>query len=195
MGRFVRRCSAVLVIGIVLTSISLVVNALPSQSIGTWASNGALPGLPSGASVVTLADGRTLMIGGVLPDDTPTSAVMLYDATLNALGPVGQLTAARSGHAAALLRDGRVVVIGGVVEGATNAAIEIFDPATGESTVVASLTSPRSQHAAAALLDGTVLIVGGRNAAGVPLADAEIFKIGRASCRKRVEVSVGAGSV
>jgi hypothetical protein len=162
---------------VALTSVSFVVQALPTQSIGTWAPAGTLPGAPTGASVVTLADGRTLVIGGMLPDDTPTNAVMLYDANLNALGAVGQLAAARSGHAAAVLKDGRVIVVGGVVNGTTSAEIEIFDPATGDSEVVATLTTARSQHAAAALLDGTVLIAGGVNGAGTKLADAEIFTI------------------
>ncbi len=173
-----RYISALVCALIVVTSVSFVVQALPTQSIGTWAPTGTLPGAPTGASVVTLADGRTLVMGGVLPDDTPTSAVMLYDAEPNATSPVGQLAAARSGHAAAVLSDDRVIVIGGVVDGTASADIEIFDPATGESTVVASLNTSRSQHAAATLLDGTVLIVGGRNAAGVPLANAEIFTVG-----------------
>jgi len=162
---------------VALTSVSFVVQALPTQSLGTWAPNGTLPGAPTGASVVTLADGRTLVMGGVLPDDTPTSAVMLYDADVNAMGAVGRLAAARSWHAAAVLKDGRVVVVGGIVGGTTSAEIEIFDPATGDSEVVATLTTARSRHAAATLLDGTVLIVGGANGGGTPLANAEIFTI------------------
>src|SRR5688572_7339560 len=179
----VRRYISALVCALIvaLTSGSFILHALPTQSIGTWAPNGSLPGTPTGASVVTLADGRTLVMGGVLADDTPTSAVLLYDAELNAMSAVGQLTAARSAHAAAVLKDGRVIVVGGIVNGTTSGAIEIFDPATGNSAVVATLTTARSQHAVATLLDGTVLIVGGANAAGTPLAGAEIFTVGGTS--------------
>src|SRR6185436_12192769 len=107
--------SALLAIGVVFTSVSLVVNALPTQSIGTWASNGPLPGLPSGAATVTLADDRAVVIGGVLPDGTTSRAISVYDSQANALSQVGELAAARSGHAAVLLPDGRILVVGGGV--------------------------------------------------------------------------------
>ena len=177
MRRFVRYFSALLAIGVVFTSVSLVVNALPTQGIGTWASNGALPGLPSGAATVTLADDRALVIGGMLSDGTTTRAISVYDAHANAVVQVGELTSARSGHAAVLLPDGRVLVVGGGVNDAASAEIELFDPSTGVSAIVASLAQARARHAAALLPDGRVLIVGGVNSEGIPLAGAEVFDL------------------
>ena len=89
MRRFVRYSSALLAIGAVFTSVSLVVNALPTQSVGTWASNGALPGLPSGAATVTLADDRAVVIGGMLADGTTSRAISVYDAQANAHVAIG----------------------------------------------------------------------------------------------------------
>ena len=153
--RVVRPVSFLLAILGVVATVSHVVSALPTQSIGAWASNGALPGAPSGAATVTLADDRMLVIGGVLSDGTTTGAITVYDANLNVLVQVGELASPRSGHAAALLPDGRVLVTGGGVDFTASAEIELFDPATGVSAIVASMTDARARHAAATLLGRT----------------------------------------
>lgn len=79
------------------------------------------------------------------------------------------------GHTATLLDDGRVLVAGGTVNGLISSDIELFDPASGTSTLVALMVQPRTDHAAARLADDTVLIVGGSTVDGVVLPSAELF--------------------
>ncbi len=177
MHRLARLLVSVLSILGVLASVSLVVNALPTQSVGAWETNGALPGAPSGAATVTLADDRMLVIGGILPDGTPSNVIAVYDAVANALLPVGEMASPRSGHAAVLLQDGRVLISGGGVNDAASAEIEVFDTATGLSSIVAAMTDARARHGAAVLLDGRVLIAGGVDAEGAPLASAEVIDL------------------
>jgi galactose oxidase-like protein len=120
----------------------LLVGAAPQQAIGSWASIGAAPVNPLGMRAVALPDGRTLFVGGV-NDGTATNAVIVFNPSDSSFAPAGQLLEPRTGHTATLLDDGRVLVAGGTVNDLLSADLEIFDLATGTSTVV----GPIAQHA------------------------------------------------
>ena len=82
----------------------------------------------------------------------------------------------RMGHTATRLSDGRILVVGG--SWATDqflADVELFDPATGQTSRVAPLHTPRHAHTATLLPDGRVLVVGGYNRPTQWLDDAEVY--------------------
>lgn len=95
---------------------------------------------------------------------------------------LGDLAQGRSGHTLTPLNDGTMLVVGGKDASGYVATAEIFDPATGSSTVASGLLVARAGHTATALLDGRVLIVGGENSGG-PVGTAEVYdqKTGRFS--------------
>ena len=146
------------------------------QAVGTWAPLQDLQTPLSNGASVALADGRTLIVGGMRADGTPSDAITIYDAVSDSLTPAGVLVAPRSGHTATLMKDGRVLIVGGVTEGGLiSTDIEMFDPTTGTSMLVAQLAEPRRGHVAASLPDGTALVAGGATTDGVVLQSAAIF--------------------
>lgn len=74
--------------------------------------------------------------------------------------PAGQLQIPRWGHTATLLTNGLVLVTGGRNAAGSVATIELFDPATGASTVAGTMLTPRYLHTATRLGNGKVLIAG-----------------------------------
>jgi hypothetical protein len=170
----IRRLGFVLAIMALVSGAGLLLRAEPPQEVGSWASIGAAPENRIGAAAVALADGRTLIAGG-LADGTPTAAVVVFDPADSSFATAGQLLEPRAGHTATLLDDGRVLIAGGKVNDILSGDVEIFDPSDGSSTLVATLAILRSGHAAARFgSDGKVLIAGGTGAEGV-LQSAEIF--------------------
>jgi len=82
----------------------------------------------------------------------------------------------RAQHTATFLSDGRVLLVGGsVAPNIQLADVEIYNPATGITTLVAPLHTPRLGHTATLLSDGRVLVVGGYNHTQLWLDDAEIY--------------------
>ncbi len=65
-------------------------------------------------------------------------------------------------YAAVAETGGRVYVIGGEAAAGESAAIQRFDPATGEVDVIGQMPNPIS-HASAMVLDGRIFLVGGRS--------------------------------
>src|SRR5256886_17269033 len=58
---------------------------------------------------------------------------------------------------------------------ALGTATPVWAQAPGTWAPMADLNQPRAEHTATLLTNGTVLIAGGRDAAGQPLASAEIY--------------------
>ena len=123
---------------------------------------------------MALPDGRTLILGGVVADGTPTDSVIAVDPVSKSVSQAGQMFAARVGHTATLLKDGRVLVTGGVVNGLVSADVEFFDPVAGTSVLAGSMAQARTRHAAAVAGGGKVLVAGGVTADGVVLDSAEL---------------------
>lgn len=129
------------------------------------------------ATTVPLSDGSFLSFGA---GANGTDATAVWQ--LNVKGSeiertrIGQLRHARKNHSATMLPDGRILVMGGVnARGMTQAAAEIFDPETRQSSLVDAALLPRSKHTATLLLDGRVLLVGGVDARGKAIAEAELW--------------------
>jgi hypothetical protein len=134
------------------------------------------------AAAVALPDGRVALLGGYHFEDGPQRSVEVYDyrtdtySQLYDFSPAGQLAEARADFSAVLLSDGRIMAIGGTSgpsdtygQGTTIlSSVEIYDPATGQSTVTDRMADPRYfgsyySGGAVALADGRVLVAGGQH--------------------------------
>jgi hypothetical protein len=136
-----------------------------------------------GHQVLTLPDGRALVIGGLTGGTTPTTATTLATALYLAImddgtyrvSPAPTLAEARSGHAATVAV-GTPIVFGGYgANGAPLDSIEAIDIGYATSQVIARLQTPRAEATASVLGDGSILLVGGIGPDGTPLDDAELF--------------------
>jgi hypothetical protein len=126
--------------------------------------------LPSGASIITLANGRLLMLGGRHqegPRKGISAQVLSFDPAAHAFTSAGTLRLARMGLATSLLPDGKVLVMGGFVQGKESddleatPSCEIFDPQTGTSAAAVPMSEPKAQMAAASMATGQIMVLGG----------------------------------
>lgn len=116
--------------------------------------------------------------GTTLPFDFEDGAnvtVTMYFARSNSFNEVHGNTAGRTGASTAVLSDGSVLIAGGIVGAAAVTSAEIFDFETDSVLPSGTMGSPHA-YAATAMLDAnTVLVAGGQDAAGAPLAGADVF--------------------
>jgi hypothetical protein len=135
----------------------------------------------TGSPAAPLLDGSVVFPGGYDPrfyGDVAYRQNALYDPSTQTFKVAANLTLPRAFHTATLLKDGRLLIAGGYIGESivlpnlspyeTNenlASAEIYDPATGESSLLAkSMLLRRSGHKATLLGDGRVLITGGHTA-------------------------------
>jgi Galactose oxidase, central domain len=134
-----------------------------------------LPTPMSSPALVTLADGRVLVVGGG-GDVSHGTRALVYDPATGASVSAGPMLSADTLVVSAALRllDGRVLVVGA-------ADSQVFDPATMQFARVGPPgTAPRWGAAAALLPDGRVLVTGGSplNGQGAPVNSADLFDPG-----------------
>jgi hypothetical protein len=161
----------------------------------------------SSAQVVPFVGGRALYLGGI--DASTGDAVDFFELISPGAVAVRQVVNIDGGprlvdHAAVQLVDGRVVVIGGRTQALPGAPFSVvgdawifeFDDAGGTVTPPAQpvdvLRFPRFSHALTRLGDGpgaAVLVTGGLDAAGVLVAEAELFEPLRGSFAPTTEFS------
>ena len=138
-----------------------------STAAGSWTATASMSTARSSVTATPLADGRVLVVGGVLERISE-----LYDPANGTWIPGGTLNEARWLHVAVRLRDGRVFVAGG----AYTASAELYDPATNRWTPTGSMSVDRHSFTATALRDGRVLVVGGQSGNGTGVqASAELY--------------------
>lgn len=132
-------------------------------SAGTWSPAGKLSVGRFAPAVVTLNDGRVMVMGGANGDGGTTvfDSVDLYDPATGRWAPAAPMRRARVEHAAVLLRSGKVLVFGGHNLSGPVAECEIYDPATNAWRDDTRLPDPRLSTMAITLNDGRVLAVGG----------------------------------
>src|SRR5258705_4335245 len=117
---------------------------------------------PEGQTTTLLSDGRLLVVGGVGPEGTLSSAV-INDPLTGERVPLPNMQEARAWHSATVLPDGRVFIFGGIgTGGRALKSLEIFDPITLSFALLHSVgLTARAFHSATLLLDGKLLLVGG----------------------------------
>jgi hypothetical protein len=120
-------------------------------------------------SLVSLADGRVLAVGGysgytIIGDSTALVAqtsAEIYDPATNAWTPAAPTSVGHAGALATRLQDGRVLIAGGYANGAAPAitTVEIYDPATNVWTPAPPLTAPRPRPMGGLMFDGRVIVL------------------------------------
>jgi len=140
----------------------------PAQ--GTWSAGPSMTIARENAAIVTLADGRILVAGGMcytgqIEGGVQTSAV-IYDPTTNIWTAVAPMHYPRVSPAAVCLQDGTVLVLGGIDNvGNVLASAEVYNPGTNTWTVVGNMVydryAPSAQLITRGPASGDVLVVGG----------------------------------
>ena len=120
---------------------------------------------PSASQMVTLLDGRVLVIAGYFEFIGLLNTAELFDPATSTFLGTGSLQVARYKHRASLLPGGKVLVTGGFefcqcpCNGYLNSS-EIYDPATGNWTLGPSMPYDLANHDQITLPTGQVLITG-----------------------------------
>jgi len=129
----------------------------------------------TGHAVITLPDGRGLVVGGAI-DGVPTRSAALFDPDDRALDPRADFLATGRTEAAIAATAEVVLVVGGVDEaGAVVDDAELFDAASLEPIASLPLVVPRRGAIALPLPNGQILVAGGTDADGAPVGALELF--------------------
>ena len=128
--------------------------------------------------IVTLNDGRILIVGGV--DGNANTAdsldvVEAYDPVKGEWKGLEPMNEPAVEQAVVSLADGRVLVAGGsgsMILRQETARAEIFDPVTNSWTLTGDMNVSRVSPEAIALTDGRILVTGGLGSYGMTLGDS-----------------------
>jgi len=124
--------------------------------------------------VVTLDDGRMLVIGG-LTATGPTASTEVFDPESQTWTPGPNMLSKRVGHTATLLRDGTVLVAGGDTGTGATASAELIDIPGDFAVPLPDMSFARTGHSSAVLSSGKVLVTGGTDWRSGVWAQAELF--------------------
>ncbi|MBF6568291.1 MAG: hypothetical protein IVW54_05385 [Candidatus Binataceae bacterium] len=151
---------------------------------GSFTTTGPLLEGLSSAAAVRLSDGRVLIAGGRIYNESgePTATAELYNPASGTFAFTGSMATPRYNHTATLLRDGEVLVAGGTASSVTGtpiASAELYDPIGGTFAPIGAMSAAHANHTATLLADGRVLIAGGavlpRNSKNSVTAVADIY--------------------
>ena len=132
---------------------------------------------------VLLADGRVLIIGGLIDwtEDGPSvdslNSTEIYDSESDSWSLGAVMAQGRGLHTATTLPDGKILVTGGLntARQPLNSA-ELYNPTTDSWAPATSMSQARDSHTGTLLSDGRVLVVGGNGtSSGLSLISAEIY--------------------
>ncbi len=151
----------------------------------TW--RGTAEVLPRrGGTLAPLGDGRAVIVGGRDPGGAAMRAVEIVDplAAVDGVDTIDDPRLGLDGTAAVAVGDGEVVVIGGRDDAGPVAAawrIRVGDDGQVEPPrqLVSTLATPRAGHTLTRLSDdlgAPVVVIGGVDAAGEPVATAELYR-------------------
>lgn len=147
----------------------------------TWTSTGSMTDRRSLATITRLADGRALIVGGVVDTGYGASVELalceLYDPRTGRWSPSGSSATTRATHQTVALPEGGALAFGGWRAAAIGARqslysqrlVERFDPTTLEWTPHATMPFGRATFRAVTLVSGKILLIGGVD---TPLNDA-----------------------
>jgi hypothetical protein len=153
-----------------------IISQIYDPTTDTWSDGPPLSsgGVRDSGSATMLANGRVLVAGG-----SPNS-MTIYDTTdLFDLGPgrwsAGpSLPVARASPSVTALPSGAWLIAGGQNGGGVLTSTLLISP-SGTAASAAPMSAARVGHAAALLADGRAFVSGGKDAAGSPLASAELY--------------------
>lgn len=126
-----------------------------------------------------LPNGTVLIVGGCDPDGDPLANVEIYHPATGAVTFATPMPGPRCGHTTTLLADNTLLVVGGTdARGVLDTAL--ICPLEGAGAgqfqkLAATLATARSGHTATLVPGAGVLIAGGFDAAGAPLASAQVY--------------------
>lgn len=150
-----------------------------NPATGTWSRTGSLLEARYGASAVTLADGRVLIVGGwpivqngpaplFGPLPTPLASAEVYDPETGRWSRAGELDLARTNFVLVALADGGALVAGGRVwleppgyAREPTSRTDRFDPKTSTWTPTGDMAVAAADRTGIRLPDGQVLVAGG----------------------------------
>ena len=151
---------------------------LNAQSSNVWSTSGQMVQARTGATAVSLPDGRILITGGTDSNGVPQASTEIFDPSTGQFSQATPMNVPRASHAAIALTTGDVLVTGGLTTGGAHSdTAEIFNAQSGSWTLLeGSLGTGLAKHAMAALSDGNVVIVGGESTSG-PVSSVLLFRV------------------
>lgn len=173
-------------------------------STGSWSRTGPLAVARYGASAVTLADGRVLILGGwpdvengpaprYEPHAPPLASAEIYDPATGRWSQAGELDLARTDFVLVALADGGALLAGGDLWMGSEPSLqartptskaERFDPGSGAWSETGDMASAAAGRTGIWLPGGQVLVAGGDATVHEPdvdfpesrlIADAELY--------------------
>ena len=122
------------------------------------------------AALVTLTDGRYLLVGGGYDWGIPAYATNeIFDPADNSFTMASSMGYSRMQPAAAQLNNGNVLIVGGWYDDYAAINTEIYDIEDNLYTVSGSLNAPRSQAMVIPTTDGGAIVAGGYTTYGASM--------------------------
>ena len=145
---------------------------LYDPATGTFSATGNMSVGRTNHTATLLHDGRVLIAGGSMDDQSAVgittqivASAEIYDPATGTFSRGGDMSSPRSGHTATLLPSGKVLIAGGENAQGALATAELYDPQTNTFVPSGSMSGPRTGHTSTLLPNGKVLVVGGASAA------------------------------
>ncbi len=152
-----------------------------TSGVDTWGYKGAMSQNRTDFGLVTLDDGKALVVGGLYYTGSgylTLAGCELYDPALGTWSSAASMNDIRRYPTATLLNDGQVLVVGGydIINSLSLASCELYDPAADSWSATGSVATGRDVHTATKLDSGKVLVVGGYNdTSGSILNSCEVY--------------------